>query len=245
MGHNGELFMGKQEVIRRCTQLVTGAPRWCISRSYPLAVLIVTSRHCYLVDIGFISGSSAGETGKYVSNFLCDYLNGSLRDHVTAVVTDNCPSMPCMYRQYMQGLCPNSHHQRCVAHILNLVGGDILNDPVFADLVNLQNKTRSFMKGKKNGNRRARLKAIAGSVPPDPCCTRWTSKYDSLCWFKKNLASFKAFVVKEVSSKAQGGEGSINAQLLEVLALLERPHAMYDLTLTTFRVHYGAMCCCV
>ena len=57
-----------------------------------------------------------------------------------------------------------------MAHILNLVGGDLLSSQILADVKKLQTLVRSFIKGKKNVSRRCRLTKIAkisptGSLP--------------------------------------------------------------------------------
>ena len=67
---------------------------------------------------------------------------------VTTVGSDNHPNISLIFREYLKPLLPNAHHQRCVAHILNLVGGDLLSSQILAAVHKLQTLVRSFIKGK-------------------------------------------------------------------------------------------------
>ena len=118
--------------------------------------------------------------------------------------------MAQIFREYLKPLLPNAHHQRCVAHVLNLVGGDLLGSEFLADVKKLQTLVRSFTKGKRNVSRRRRLAKLTKTCPPDPCQTRWNSWYKNAVWTNSNLGALKAFVNSEID------KGSTNAQMLEV-----------------------------
>ena len=197
----------------------------------PFAILVVTSRHVYLVDVLFLDESNAATCGPEVQKFVIDYLP-SLRDHVVAVSTDNHPGMAQVFADHLKPLLPHAHHQRCVGHVLNLVGGDLLGAEILSDVKELQKLVRSFLKGKKNVARRRRLKKLGHGVPPVPCATRWNSWYVNAVWLNANLATLRAFVNMEIRN------GATNVQMVQVKEMLDEHFSTLTVKLA-FIVHRG------
>ena len=99
----------------------------------PFAILVVTSRHLYLADVLFLDKSNAATCGPEVQNFVIDSLP-FLREHVVAVSTDNHLGMAQVFTEHLKPLLPHAHHQRCVGHVVNLVGGDLLGAEILVEL---------------------------------------------------------------------------------------------------------------
>ena len=127
--------------------------------------------------------------------------------------------MGVICRDCLKLLLPNSHHQRCVAHILNLVGGDLLNSEILTEVKKLQLSEYSFIKGKKK---------CLPSPPLASCCPKCparslSNQYSNGKWLNENLGALKAFVTIEIAN------GSMNTQMIEVKCLLEKDFATLSL----------------
>ena len=157
------------------------------------------------VDVMFLDEGDAATIGPEVQKFVVDYLP-SQRENIVAVETDNHPGMAQVFTNYLKPLLPHAHHQRCVGHVLNLVGGDLLGAEILSDVKELQKLVCSLMKGKKNVARQRRLRKFADIVPPDPCATRWNSWYKNAVWLNQNLTALKAFINSEINKRATNAD---------------------------------------
>ena len=55
-------------------------------------------------------------------------------------------------------------------------------EPHFAELRQCITETRQLVEGKRNAQRRQRMKAVVGGVMPDPCSTQHDSWIAAVSW---------------------------------------------------------------
>ena len=189
----------------------------------PVNVLIITSVATYYCDTIFVQHDKEDEIkyGDAFGNAVVDWWDRwivpyedpnatPLRYAVRACVTDNVNYNIGAFRKHWAVKFPKATHIRCVAHILNLVGGVFRDHKCMQVLREYMAKARSVLKGKKNIKCRQRLRKhlrqpgagadVEGkSAPPDWADTRWSGWYDCSIWHCNNSVDFSALVGVEAN----------------------------------------------
>ena len=62
-----------------------------------VGVLRITSAHCYLVEALFLDDGTADTMGPELQKFVINYCGNGLREEITAVGSDNHPSMSLIF----------------------------------------------------------------------------------------------------------------------------------------------------
>ena len=155
----------------------------------------------YLVDVVFMEKCDAQTLSqtvlKTLTNVGIDYNN------VCCFVTDNAAYCKAAFR-ILTNILPNAIHVGCMAHILNLVGEDLIKDDYFHEVEVFANDIKNIFKRQPARHRRylehlKESKIEPVNLPPEPVQTRWGTYFCAIEYHAKHLAAYESFFAKEQS----------------------------------------------
>ena len=165
-------------------------------------VLVGQLDKLYLIDVVFMDACNqqtvAQATLRSLASAGIDYNN------VVCFVTDNAAYCKAAYNNILKNVLPNCIHVGCMAHILNLVGEDLVKDEYFKEVEVFVNDIKNIFKKRPARKSRfaAHLREInhdVKSLPPEPVATRWGTWFDAVSYHSTHLDAYRTFFASEDS----------------------------------------------
>lgn len=157
----------------------------------------------FLIDVVFMKECNQQTLAQAVLKSLTNV--GIEYNDVCCFVTDNAAYCKAAFSNILKHVLPNCIHVGCMAHILNLVGEDLVKDAYFREV-------EIFVKDIKNAFKRqpARKRRFVeylnemthpegGKLPPEPCSTRWGTWFNAVSYHRTHLHAYKSFFTAEAS----------------------------------------------